>query len=77
MAEDEVPMSMADWLRETDHFLHSNRRKILEGKGEISHEDATKKAEGIYEQFRIQQDKEYVSHFDKEMAKYLKGEGNP
>jgi len=23
MAEDEVPMCMADWLRETDNFLHS------------------------------------------------------
>ena len=75
MAEDEVPMSMADWLRETDQFLHNNRRKILEGKGAISHEDASKKAEDIYEQFRIQQDREYISQFDKEMVKYLKGEG--
>lgn len=33
MAEDEVPMSMADWLRETDNFLQNNRRKVLEGKG--------------------------------------------
>jgi hypothetical protein len=74
MAEDEVPMSMADWLRETDNFLQSNRRKVLEGKGTISHDDAVKKAEGIYEQFRVQQDRDYISQFDKEMAKYLKGE---
>jgi hypothetical protein len=74
MAEDEVPMSMADWLRETDNFLQSNRRKVLEGKGTISREDAVKKAEGIYEQFRVQQDRDYISQFDKEMAKYLKGE---
>ncbi len=52
MAEDEVPMSMADWLCETDNFLQNNRRKVLAGKGTISHEDAVKKAEDIYEQFR-------------------------
>jgi hypothetical protein len=75
MAEDEVPMSMADWLRETDNFLKNNRRKVLEGKGTISHEDAVKKAEDIYEQFRVQQDRDYISQFDREMAKYLKGEG--
>lgn len=75
MAEDEVPMSMADWLRETDNFLQNNRRKILEGKGTVSHEDAVKKAADIYEQFRVQQDRAYISQFDKEMAKYLKGEG--
>jgi hypothetical protein len=74
MAEDEVPMSMADWLRETDNFLQNNRRKVLEGKGKVSHEDAVKKAEEIYEQFRIRQDKNYISQFDKEMSKYLKGE---
>ncbi|MEO1783684.1 virulence RhuM family protein [Thermodesulfobium sp. 4217-1] len=74
MAEDGVPMSMADWLRETDNFLLNNRRKVLEGKGAISHEDAVKKAEYIYDQFRVQQDRGYISQFDKEMAKYLKGE---
>ncbi|MBS3969877.1 MAG: virulence RhuM family protein [Clostridia bacterium] len=75
MAEDEVPMSMADWLRETDNFLQNNRRRVLEGKGKVSHEDAVKKAEDIYEQFRIQQDRDYISQFDREMSKYLKGEG--
>lgn len=75
MAEDEIPMSMADWLRETDKFLQNNRRRVLEGKGTVSHEDAVKKAEDIYEQFRVQQDRDYISQFDKVMAKYLKGEG--
>lgn len=74
MAEDEIPMSMADWLRETDNFLQNNRRKVLEGKGKVSHEDAVKKAEGVYEQFRVRQDKDYISQFDKEMSQYLKGE---
>lgn len=74
MAEDEVLMSMEDWIRETDNFLQNNRRKLLQGKGTISHENAVKKAEEVYEQFRVKQDKNYISEFDKEMAKYLKGE---
>ncbi len=73
MAEDEVPMSMADWLKETDNFLLSNRRRVLEGKGKISHEDAVRKAEDIYAEFRIRHDELYISEFDRDMAKYLKG----
>ncbi len=74
MAEDEQLMSMADWLAETDRFLSNNRRNVLEGKGKISHDDAVKKVSGIYEEFRKKQDADYVSEFDKETAKYLKGE---
>lgn len=74
MAEDQVLMSMNDWANETDRFLTNNRRKILEGKGQISHENAVKKAEDIYQKFRIQQDAQYVSEFDRAMDKYLKGE---
>lgn len=74
MAEDEVPMSMADWTQEADRFLVNNRRKVLDGKGHVSHEDAVEKAESIYEQFRIRQDADYISEFDRNMAKYLKGD---
>lgn len=73
MAEDEVLMSMQDWLDETNIFLKNNRRKVLEGKGKISHDEAVKKVSGIYEQFRKKQDKEYISEFDKEMEKYYTG----
>jgi hypothetical protein len=75
MAEDETLMSMADWLKETDNFLLNNRRNVLQGKGAISHDDAMKKAEDIYAQFRIKQDKNYISEFDREMAKYFTGNG--
>jgi hypothetical protein len=27
----------------------------------------------VYEQFRVRQDKEYISEFDRNMAKYLSG----
>ncbi len=74
MAEDEQPMSMQDWLNETDRFLTNNRRRVLDGKGHVSREAAAKKVSGIYEEFRKKQDTEYVSEFDREFEKYLKGE---
>ena len=74
MAEDEQLMSMQDWLNETDQFLTNNRRKVLEGKGRISHEAAVKKVGTIYEEFRKKQDAEYISEFDRQTEKYLKGE---
>lgn len=74
MAEDEVLMSMQDWVDQTNQFLMNNRRNVLSGKGKVSHEVALKKAEKEYEAFRIKQDREYVSEFDREVERYLKGE---
>ena len=74
MAEDEILMSMEDWVKQTDIFLKNNRRKVLEGKGYISHEQAIEKANKEYEIFRVRQDEEYISEFDKQTEKYLKGE---
>ena len=45
MAEDEILMSMHDWVEQTNQFLVNNRREVLAGKGKISHEIAMKKAE--------------------------------
>ena len=73
MAEDEQLMSMQDWLNETDRFLTNNRRKVLDGKGHISREAAAKKVSAVYDEFREKQDAAYISDFDREMAKYLKG----
>ncbi len=61
-------------FEQTNQFLMNNRRKVLSGKGKISHETALEKAEKEYEMFRIKQDKEYISEFDREMERYLKGE---
>ena len=74
MAEDEQLMSMQDWLSETDRFLSNNRRQVLDNKGHISREAAVKKVGGIYEEFRKKQDAAYISEFDRQTEKYLKGE---
>lgn len=73
MAEDNVLMSMQDWLKQTDVFLNNNRREVLDDKGTVSHDQAVAKATQEYEIFRVRQDQEYISEFDKEMEKYLKG----
>ena len=72
MAEDEILMSMQDWVDQTNQFLVNNRRKVLDGKGKISHDTAMLKAQKEYEVFRVKQDREYVSEFDREVEKYLK-----
>ncbi|MBR1691893.1 MAG: virulence RhuM family protein [Lachnospiraceae bacterium] len=74
MAEDEILMSMQDWIEQTDNFLKNNRRNVLEGKGKISHEQAIDKANKEYEVFRVRQDEEYISEFDRQTEKYFKGE---
>ena len=74
MAEDEILMSMQDWVEQTNQFLMNNRREVLSGRGKISHEVAMRKATQEYEVFRIKQDKEYISEFDREVERYLRGE---
>ena len=74
MAEDNILMTMQDWLKQTDVFLNNNRREVLADKGTVSHDQAIAKATQEYEIFRVRQDQEYVSEFDKEMEKYLKGD---
>lgn len=49
---------MQDWVDQTDQFLSNNRRKVLSGKGRVSHEAAIEKASSEYEIFRIKQDHE-------------------
>ena len=45
-------------------------------KGTVSYDQAIANAVQEYEIFRVRQDQEYISEFDKEMEKYLKGNNN-
>ncbi len=38
---------------------------VLEGKGKISHKQAKEKAESEYEKYKVIQDNNYVSDFDR------------
>lgn len=65
-AEDGNLMKMQDCVDAVNMFLQSNRQKVLESKGKISHEQAIEKALHEYEIFRVIQDREYISEFDRQ-----------
>ncbi len=69
-AKRQVPMSMADWVQKLDGFLVFNDYAVLQNAGTISHDIAKNLAEGQFEQYRIEQDRLYVSDFD-ELTKKL------
>ena len=69
-ALEQKPMKMQDWILELDNQIKLNRRKILEGNGKISHEEAIEKAEKEFELYRQREMKQLESDFDK-MIKFL------
>ena len=71
-------MKMKDWVEELDNQILLNRRKILEGNGKISHEEAIAKAEKEFQIYREREMKELQSDFDMLMKSLpnKKGEEN-
>lgn len=65
------PMYMRDWSGKLDAFLKFNEQDILQNSGRVSHEVAVALAEKEYENFRVEQDKRFVSDFDRMVKKYL------
>ena len=66
-------MFMKDWITTVDKFLDYSDQQILHEAGQISHEMAIVKANQEYDKFRVQQDREFLSDFDRTFANYLKG----
>ena len=64
-ALEQIPMSMKDWIEALDSQIISNKRKLLEGKGNISHKEAIQKAEKEFEIYRAKEMKQLKSDFDK------------
>ena len=57
-------MRMRDWIEELDNQILLNKRKLLEGSGKISHEEAITRAEKEFEIYREREMKELKSDFD-------------
>lgn len=72
--EDGNLMKMQDCVDAVNLFLQSNRQQVLESKGKISHEQAIEKAHHEYEIFRVIQDREYISEFDRQINKIGAGD---
>lgn len=70
-ALEQQAMTMEAWINELDNQIIQNKRKILEGKGKISHQEAIEKAEKEFEIYRDREMKQLESDFDK-MVKMLK-----
>jgi len=64
-ALEENAMTMADWVSELDRQLTGNRRKLLKGKGRVSHVRAIKKAEKEFEIYRAREMRQLESDFDR------------
>lgn len=67
-----IVMYMQDWVKKLDAFLKFNERDILSDAGKVSHEVARALALKEYEKFKVIQDKNYISDFDREVGKLLK-----
>jgi len=64
-------MTMKDWVVKLNAFLKFSEYEILTNAGKISHEVAEALAFKEYEKFKIEQDKNYISDFDREVKKLL------
>lgn len=71
-ASRQIPMNMKDWAERLDAFLQFYDYSVLKNAGSISAEIAKKLATEQYEKFRVIQDDDFESDFDKEI-KRIKG----
>lgn len=71
-AKRHIVMNMKDWVVFLDKFLELSDYSILLHAGKFSALEAKLKAECEYEKYRIDQDKNYISDFDRDVKKLLK-----
>jgi len=62
-------MYMKDWSNFLGNFLQLSNFPILKDKGKVTMLEAKIKAEGEFEKYRVIQDREYESDFDKAVKK--------
>lgn len=63
------PMTMKDWIEALDNQIIAHKRKVLIGKGNISHKQAIEKAEKEFAIYRNREMELLESDFDKEIKK--------
>jgi hypothetical protein len=68
-AQRNIAFNMQQWATFLDRFLELSNYPILKDKGKVSMLEAKLKAEGEYEKYRIIQDQNYESDFDKEIKR--------
>lgn len=76
-ALEERPMRMADWIAALDNQILALQRKLLEGKGSVSHKVAIEKAEREFLIYRRREMERLESDFDKMVKQLPKRGKNP
>ena len=64
------PMTMKDWIEALDNQIIAHKRKVLLGKGTVSHKQAIEKAEKEFEIYRKREIELMESDFDKLFKNY-------
>jgi len=73
----QIPMKMVDWTFKLDAFLQFNEYDVLSNAGSVSAEVAKRLAEEQYSIFRVQQDRQFESDFEREVKRISKKKGKP
>ena len=68
-AQRQILMKMTDWIEFLHTFLELSSYPILQDKGKVSALEAKLKSEQEYEEYRVIQDVNYISDFDKEIRR--------
>lgn len=71
-ASRQIPMKMTDWISKLDAFLQFNEYELLQDAGKVSHAIAQELATKAFEQYRVIQDRNYESDFDREVKRLRK-----
>lgn len=68
-------MRMTDWIEALDNQIIMLQRKLLEGKGQVSHKQAMEKAEKEFKIYRMREMAQLESDFDKMMKELPSKDG--
>lgn len=69
-ADRQLITTMAEWKEQLERFMAMYSYEVLEGAGKVTAEEAKEKAYDEYDKFRLIQDREYLSDFDKEVRNW-------
>ena len=72
MAKRKIPLTMADWEERLNRFIEMFEYGLLKDAGKVTAEIARLHALSEFEKYRVIQDKEYISDFDR----FVMEEGN-
>jgi len=75
-AIEQKPMTMNDWKKFLDKQLKMLNKNILTDKGNVSHEQAVKKAEKEFEIYRTREMKQLESDFDRAVKAFVADTAN-